>query len=119
MRRLLWTSTVASACTTTRVQTAPVPEPLPSGQRGEIRLSLRSGEVVSMYDARVVQDSIVGQDRPASAANPQRVAVARADVESVATKRVSVGKTVLAAIGGLFATASFLLLVACASLSAA
>jgi hypothetical protein len=118
-RRLLWTSTVASACTTTRVQTAPVPEPLPSGQRGEIRLSLKSGQVVSMYEASLVQDSIVGLDRPASATNRQRVAVARADVQSVATKKLSVGKTILAAIGGVFATLTFVVLVACASLSAA
>lgn len=71
-----------------------------------------------MYDARLVQDSIIGQDRPASSPNRQRIAVASADVESVATKRISVGKTVLAAVGGLFATASFVLLVACVSLGA-
>jgi len=99
------------------VELGPVPEPMPTGQRGEIRLSLRSGEVVSIYDAQFVQDSIIGQDRPASAENRQRLAIARADVLAVQTKKVSVGKTIVAAIGGLLATFSLLLLVACASLA--
>jgi hypothetical protein len=117
-QRLLWTSTVASACTTTRVETAPIAEPLPSGLRGEIVLSLKSGRDVSMYEATLVQDSIVGLDRPASDTNGQRVAVARADVRSVATKKLSFGKTLLAVAGGTVAAFTFVVLAACASLSA-
>ncbi len=102
--QLLLTSTVASACTTTSVQTAPIPEQVRAGQKGEVRLTMRSGELVTMFDPRVVQDSIVGFAQPAASQPSPRVAVARADVQSVAATEVSVGKTVAASLVGGLAT---------------
>ncbi len=115
LRWLVFTSTVASACSVTRVQTTPLPDRLQTGQRGEVRLTLRSGEVVSMYDPRVMPDSIVGFDRPAPQANPRRVAVARTDVTAVAATELSAGQTVAAAVVGTLATLTLLIVASCAS----
>lgn len=104
LSQLVLTSTVASACTTTSVQTAPIPEQVRAGQRGEVRLTMRSGEVITMFDPRVVEDSIVGFAQPAISQPSPRVAVARADVRSVAATEVSVGKTVAASLVGGLAT---------------
>lgn len=113
-RHLVWTSAVVSACTTTRVQTAPVPEQLRTGRQAEVRLSLRSGEVVTMFTPAVIGDSIIGFARPASTQPSPRLAVARADVQSVAATELSVGKTIAASVVGGLASLT-LLVAACVS----
>lgn len=120
LRRIALTSAsaVLSACSSMRVQPAPVPEPLPKGKDDLIRLSLRNGDIVFMFDAKVVGDSVVGMDRRASPDSAQRVAVAKADIDAVAVKKGDAFKTVLAVIGGTFAAVTFIGLVACASLIA-
>src|SRR5690349_17126289 len=87
-----------TACTSWHVQHGPAPSAIEgeSGSHGAVRLMLKSGAFADIYDVRVIGDSIVGMSAPASAPTRERVAFATAEVESVATKQVSVGKTVLA-----------------------
>jgi len=102
MRRKLATLVALSttACTSWHVQSGVTPTTLQSvadaAGDSPLRLSLRSGAVADVYEARIVGDSIVGMSGPAKAAERQRVAYATAEVESVAREQVSVGKTVLA-----------------------
>jgi hypothetical protein len=87
-----------TACTTWHVRPGSSPSTLESesGSHGAVRLMLRTGAFADIYDARLLGDSIVGMSAPATVATRERVAFATADVEGVATKRVSVGRTVLA-----------------------
>jgi hypothetical protein len=87
-----------TACTSWHVQSGPAPSAISaeSETRGAVRLMLRGGAFAEIYDPRLVGDSIIGMSAPATAPTRERVAYATADVESVATKQVSVGRTVLA-----------------------
>ena len=118
LRRIALTSASAllSACSSMRVHTAPIPEPLPKSNDNVIRLSMRNGNVVYLFDAKVVGDSVIGFDRRSTLESAQRVAVAKADIDAVAVKRGDAFKTVLAVVGGTLAALTFISLVACASL---
>lgn len=107
----------APACTSLRVEQTQAQRPLPEGRDGQIRLSLRSGAVLYMFDAKIVGDSIVGFDRPASRTNAERLAVRADEVEAVAVRKGDAFKTVLAVVGGTIAVLSMVLLAACISLS--
>ncbi|HKN68287.1 MAG TPA: hypothetical protein VJW73_18505 [Gemmatimonadaceae bacterium] len=87
-----------TACTSWHVQHGPAPSAIEaeSGTHGAVRLMLKGGAFADIYDPRIVDDSIVGMSAPASAPTRERVAFATADVESVATKQVSPGRTILA-----------------------
>ena len=87
-----------TACTSWHVQHGPAPSAIEarSGSNGAVRLTLRGGAFADVYNPQVIGDSIVGMNAPASEPTRERVAFATADVESVATKQVSVGRTVLA-----------------------
>jgi len=87
-----------TACTSWHVQHGPAPSAIEakSESNGAVRLTLRGGAFADVYNPQVIGDSIVGMSAPASAPTRERVAFATADVESVATKQVSVGRTVLA-----------------------
>jgi hypothetical protein len=87
-----------TACTTWHVRPGSSPSTIESesGSHGAVRLMFRTGAFADIYDARLVGDSIVGMSAPATVATRERVAFASAEVASVATKKVSVGRTVLA-----------------------
>ena len=87
-----------TACTSWHVQPGPTPSSIEaaSGSRGAVRLMFRSGPFADVYNPQIVGDSIIGLSAPATSPTSQRVAFATADVRSVATKQVSVGRTVVA-----------------------
>jgi len=87
-----------TACTSWHVQSATVPSAIEAegGSRGAVRLMLKAGAFADIYDARLVGDSIIGMSAPATAPTRERVAFATTEVQSIATKQVSVGRTVLA-----------------------
>ena len=87
-----------TACTSWHVQPGPAPSSIEaqSESRGAVRLMFKGGSFADVYDARLVGDSIVGLSAPANTARSERIAFATADVDRVATKQVSVGRTVLA-----------------------
>jgi hypothetical protein len=87
-----------TACTSWHVQPGPAPSAVEAkgGSNGAVRLTLRGGAFADIYNPQVIGDSIVGMSAPASAPTRERVAFATADVESVATKQVSAGRTILA-----------------------
>jgi hypothetical protein len=60
-----------------------------------LRLTLTSGAVIEVSSPRVVGDSLVGVSRSTG----QRVAFAVSDVQTVAERKVSAGRTALAAGG--------------------
>jgi hypothetical protein len=67
-----------------------------------VRLTLRSGATVELYEPGLVGDSIVGLGNP----RRERVAFAVADVRSVARRDVSAGRTALAIVGVALGTAA-------------
>lgn len=87
-----------TACTSWHVQPGPTPSSIEAetGSHGAVRLMMRSGSFADIYNPQIIGDSIVGMSAPATAQTRERVAFATADVESVATKQVSVGRTVAA-----------------------
>ena len=86
-----------TACTSWHVQPGPAPSAIEakSGSHGKVRLIFKGGSFADIYDPQIVGDSIVGMSGPV-AATRDRVAFATADVESVATRGVSAGRTILA-----------------------
>jgi hypothetical protein len=87
-----------TACTSWHVQPGPAPSAVEaeSASHGAVRLMLKSGSFADIYNPQLVGDSIVGMSAPATVATRERVAFATADVQSVATKQVSIGRTMLA-----------------------
>ena len=87
-----------TACTSWHVQHGPAPSAVAAetGSRGAVRLIFKSGSFADVYDVQIVGDSVIGMSAPATAPTRERVAFATAEVQSVATKHVSVGRTVLA-----------------------
>lgn len=86
-----------AACTSWRVQTDPVPEALPQGGKPRtIRVLLRSGQRVELFDAALSGDSIIGFSRPEQQTVAQRVAVAAADVAQLEFKH---SNPILSALG--------------------
>ena len=87
-----------TACTSWHAQTGPAPSAIEarSGSHDAVRLIFRGGSFADIYEPQLVGDSIIGMSAPAAAPSRERVAFATADVQSVATKQVSVGRTVLA-----------------------
>lgn len=87
-----------TACTSWHVQPGPTPSAVEaeSGSHGAVRLILKSGSFADVYDPQIFGDSIVGMTAPANVARRERIAFATAEVQSVATKQVSVGRTMLA-----------------------
>lgn len=87
-----------TACTSWHVQPGPTPSAVEaeSESHGAVRLILKSGSFADVYDPRLVGDSIIGMTAPANVARRERIAFATTEVQSVATKQVSVGRTVLA-----------------------
>ena len=92
-----------TACTSWHVQSGPAPSAVEaeSGSHGAVRLIFKGGSFADVYNPQIIGDSIIGMSGPATAVTRERVAFATAEVESVATKQVSVGRTMvaLAAIG--------------------
>ena len=87
-----------TACTSWHVQPGPTPSAIESesGSHGAVRLILKSGSFADVYDVQIVGDSVIGMSAPASVSTRDRVAFATSEVQSVATKQVSVGRTALA-----------------------
>jgi hypothetical protein len=87
-----------TACTTWKVQPGPTPQAVQSAAHADepIRLDMKRGPSLYVYDAAIVGDSVVGMSGPSSQARRMRLAVAMTDVAGVAVNKVSVGKTVLA-----------------------
>lgn len=87
-----------TACTSWHVQPGPAPSAVEgkSGTHGAVRLMLRGGTFADVYDPQIFGDSIIAMTAPADVARRERIAFATADVESIATKQVSVGRTMLA-----------------------
>ena len=88
-----------TACTSWHVQPGPAPSAIEakSGSRGAVRLLLKSGSFADVYDPQIVGDSVIAMSVPASVSTSRdRIAFATSEIESVATKQVSVGRTVLA-----------------------
>src|SRR5437870_838094 len=101
MRRKL-TALIAlttTACTSWQVQHGPTPMTVESAtdSRAPVRLILRGGGAYAeIYNPQIIGDSIVGMTGPVNEPTRERVAYATADVQGVATNKVSVGRTVLA-----------------------
>ena len=105
-----------SACTTWYTQRAPVPEPISSDSRqSEVRLTLKSGALVVMYDVRLIGDSVMGYDRPSTVRSANPVLVAKRDVAYVEIKKGDGVKTFFAVVGGGLAALMLIGVAACAS----
>lgn len=100
-----------AACSTWRVETRPVAEVAATGGQRTVRLYLKSGERVQLFDATIVGDSVIGFTG-SSQRDAQRVAVATSDVaqveylttDSILTGLAVLGIVVLVVVGAAFAT---------------
>lgn len=122
VRHLLLAAAAAttSACTSTRVEQGPVRASLPStGRNGEVRITMKNGIQMLVYHPRIEGDSVYGWSAPDSQAPEFRVALAKADVLSVAVRKGNAFKTVLAVTAGVYGAALIIALVACASYASA
>jgi hypothetical protein len=72
-----------AACTSWQVEPGPVPKALVESKPRAVRLSLKSGARVELYEAATSRDNVVGFTRHPSQRNAQRIAVATADVARV------------------------------------
>jgi len=89
--------TTTTACTSWQVQPGPTPSVVQTAREHSVqplRLNMNSGASVEIYEATVVDDSIVGMNGPSTQASRNRIAVATKDVESVATNDISPGRTI-------------------------
>ena len=89
--------TTTTACTSWQVQPGPTPSVVQTAREHSVqslRLNMNSGASVEIYEATVVDDSIVGMNGPSTQASRSRIAVATKDVESVATNNISPGRTI-------------------------
>ena len=89
--------TTTTACTSWQVQPGPTPSVVQTAREHSVqrlRLNMNSGASVEIYEATVVDDSIVGMNGPSTQASRNRIAVATKDVESVATNNISPGRTI-------------------------
>jgi hypothetical protein len=109
---------VATGCTSWRYETRPVPAPFDGRALREIRLYLRTGETIYVYDVELKEDSLFGYDRPSAQPGATRLAVATRDVREIAVRKGDVFKTGAAIVVGTFAVGTFLAVMACASLTA-
>ena len=92
---------VATGCASWQTQRAPAPRVVEeSGAHGEqyIRVELNSGKRYDVYAATVAGDSIIGRNKPAAGPEAERIAVATADIKSIARHRISAGRTILAVV---------------------
>jgi hypothetical protein len=108
-------SAVLSACSTLRPLPTPLPDSLPLDKSNEVRLTLTSGTVVHLVDARMSGDSVVGLDINAKRDQSARFAVHRSDIKEVAVRRGDHWKTFAAATAGTLALLSIVAVVACAA----
>ena len=89
-----------AACTSWRVQPEPMPEALPQGGKPRtLRVLLRSGQRVEMFDAALSGDSIIGYSRPERQPSAQRLAVATTDVALLEFQHSNPFLTALAVVG--------------------
>ncbi len=89
--------TTTTACTSWQVQPGPTPSVVQTAREHSVqrlRLNMNSGASVEIYEATIVDDSIVGMNGPSTQASRSRIAVATKDVESVATNNISPGRTI-------------------------
>ena len=106
-----------AGCHTWRVQPGPSSNAVAQAAADStkpVRLTLTSGAVIEISTLHVGGDSVVGISRSTG----QRVAFAVTDVQSVARREVSAGRTALAA-GGITAVALAVLLVITAAVAVA
>jgi len=87
----LWTT----GCVSWQTHYGGLPE-APSHSSETLRVELRGGTKVTLFEAAIVGDSLVGMSAPASETNRARVAIDRRDVQRVSTKHFSLGRTVAA-----------------------
>lgn len=85
-----------AACSSWQVQTTAAPETRSQGKPRTVRLYLKSGERVELYDATLMADSVVGFARSATSRTRQRVAIATSDVTRVEFRKLHTAATVVA-----------------------
>ena len=96
----------STACTTWQAQYAPPKTVVEKeSDAGPIRVWLTTGPQVVIHKPQIVGDSVIGfkkkpiEGETIAQASPNRVAVATADIVNVSTKKIAVGRTVLALTG--------------------
>ncbi|HUQ84157.1 MAG TPA: hypothetical protein VM076_23605 [Gemmatimonadaceae bacterium] len=92
---------ITTSCASWQTQRAPASRVVEeSGTHGEqyIRVELNSGKRYDVYAATLAGDSLVGRNKPTTGPETERIAVATADIKSIARHKVSAGRTVLAVV---------------------
>ena len=101
-----------------RAETRPLPAPLDGRTLQQIRVFTRTRETVTIYDARLVGDSIVGLSHPRNDESASHVAIATSNVVEVAYLATDGWKTLYSTVGVfaiVVATLTLAFVIACAS----
>ena len=106
------------ACMSWRAETRPLPAPLDGRTLQQIRVFTRTRETLTIYDARLVGDSIVGLSHPRNDESASHVAIATSNVVEVSYLATDGWKTLYTTVGVfaiVVATLTLAALIACAS----
>jgi hypothetical protein len=101
---------VSSACTRTIVQKVPVQDVVgPANTPTDLKVTTKNGQVLNLWSATIVRDTVVGFSRRGDDIRRTRLAVARTDVETVSTRKIDpFVSTVFAVVVGATALTLFL-----------
>ena len=86
-----------SGCTTWRSHAVEPQQYISENRPGKVRLVLADSAVVQVQEPRILRDSVIGDQNVGN--TNRRVAVPVAEVRSVQTGSISIGKTALAGAG--------------------
>jgi hypothetical protein len=84
----------STGCASWQTQRMPQQPDGSSSVQEKLRVELRSGTELVIYDARIVGDSLVGMISPPTVPNRGRIAIATSNVQRVTTRQFSLGRTV-------------------------
>jgi len=106
------------ACMSWRAETRPLPAPLDGRTLQQIRVFTKTRETVTVYEARLVGDSIVGLSHPRNDESASHVAIATSNVAEVSYLASDGWKTLYTTVGVfaiVVATLTLAAVIACAS----
>jgi hypothetical protein len=106
------------ACMSWRAETRPLPAPLDGRTLPQIRVFTKTRETLTVYEARLVGDSIVGLSHPRNDESASHVAIATSNVVEVSYLATDGWKTLYSTVGVfaiVLATLTLAAVIACSS----
>jgi hypothetical protein len=118
MRASMILTISTGACMSWRAETRPLPAPLDGRTLPQIRVFTKTRETLTVYEARLVGDSIVGLSHPRNDESASHVAIATSNVVEVSYLATDGWKTLYSTVGVfaiVLATLTLAAVIACSS----